>query len=183
MKKQYILVMLAVLVLGFASPARASLYADFWAVDSDGGGVYVDLSLFTTPATLWGSSNGTAWFQLAETTTPFSALTTKMYASETSQVFLRLDLAETPSPFMKSMAVPDEPKLFFSGAKGDGLYNALAIQWTGLGSQFAFSTLGIQGADSLSSENPVPIPPAGLLFSTGLLGFVALRRKSRLTAQ
>lgn len=183
MMKWCIPALLAAILLSTPTPARASLYADFWAVDADGGGVTVDLSLFTTPATLWFSSDQTTWFKLAKATDPFSALTASLSVLDTSHLFLRLDLAGTVTPLLKSMAAvkPEEPQLFYSGSKGDGLYNSLAIQWTGLGSQFAVTTLGIEGADAMSANNPVPIPPAGLLFSTGLIGFIALRRKGRMS--
>jgi hypothetical protein len=179
MTKKCIMVMLAFLMLGIAAPARATLYADFWAADIDGDGVTLDFSLFSTPAKLWFSTDKHNWVLLSSAKEAFSSLKTSLTLEDTTHLFLKLDLLQ----LLKSPTAPTQDSsassIVFNGASGNNLYNSLSIQWTGSGSPFSLSFITPEGGDKVTDENPaeVPIPPSALLFSTGLLSFIAVRRK------
>ena len=173
--KRCIIALLAVVLFGTATPARASLLADFWAVDTDGGGVTLDVSLFSTPATLWFSTDQHNWIRLFQTEDPFSLLSTSLTLGDTTHLFLKMDQIV---PTTKSLfAAPATPTSIYSGADGNGLYNSLAIKWTGTGTPFSLSLFTPAGKDGVGSTSSVPIPNAALLFCSGLLGFFAFKRR------
>lgn len=176
MMKRIIMMMLAALVFGTSSPVSASFYADFWAADVDGGGVTLDFSLFSTPATLWFSTDNSNWIRLFKAEDAFSLLTDSLTMESTTHLYLKMDLAAPPITGLGGpVAAAATPTVIFSGPDGNDLYNALFIQWTGTGVLPSISFITPEGGDNVSSA---PIPSAAFLLGSGLFGFVVFRRRA-----
>ena len=180
--KRYIAVLVAILILGFSSLAGAALYADFWAVDAANDKVTtLDFTLFTTPASLWYSTDEINWFMLFNSESPFSALSSTLTfkGKSTTHLYLQLDnpLSTSAKASTFASALPATPVVSFNGPDAENLYNSLFIQWSGTGNPLPFMLITPMGNDKLASESPVPIPTAALLFSTGLIGFIGAKRK------
>jgi hypothetical protein len=166
--------MLAFLVLGFTCPAKAALYADFWATDTDGGGVTLDFSMFTAPATLWYSTDQTNWIQLFNAGGNFSTLTDSLTFLHTTHLYLMLN-PQTSTGL--GGPVVAEPTLTYYGSDGHNGFNSMSILWGNGSSPFSLNFITPKGGDKVSAQTPVP--QAALLFSTGLIGFIVLRRKTQ----
>jgi hypothetical protein len=177
MMKRHVAILVAFLVLGFSSMARASLFADFWAVDANHDGVTtLDLNLFTAPASLWFSTDEINWALLFNSEAPLAALSSKLTLKGTTHLYLQLD---NPFPAMVKVsalaaAPATTPTVTYNGQ------NSLFIQWGGKDNLLPLSFITPEGKDIVASNNPVPIPTAALLFGTGLMGFIGIRRKKLL---
>jgi hypothetical protein len=177
MMQRIIMVMLAVLVIGTSSPAFATLYADFWAADRDGGGVTLDFTLFSTPATLWFSTDNSNWIRLFKADDALSLLSDSLTMQSTTHLYLKMDLAGLPVTGLGDpLAAAAAPTLSYLGPAGNDQYNGLFIQWTGTGELPSLSFITPEGSDKVSS---VPLPSAVFLLGSGLAGFVLMRRKAR----
>jgi hypothetical protein len=181
MKKRYIAVLAAILILGFSSLAKATLFADFWAVDVDHNGVTLDFNLYSPPVTLWFSTDQSNWIRLFKAESPFSALSTTLTLEDTTHLYLKLaPLSMLTSVSTVAPSAVETPKVTFNGPYADKLYNSLSIQWGTGDNPFPLSFITPEGGDKFASESPVPIPDAALLFGTGLIGFIGARRKIRI---
>lgn len=158
MRKSCILSLLAFLLVGLSSPARAQLYADFWAVDTDATpGVTLEFNLLSLDptATFWFSTDQTNWIGVPDSNT--------------------LKLQTTTHLFLKADPSYSDPLLTFNATDVNNLSNSLFVLW--YDSMPSFSLVTPRGEDKLAAM--IPIPPVALLLGTGLLGFVTFRRKVR----
>lgn len=175
--KRIIMVLLALFVLGTSSPAFATLYADFWAADRDGGGVTLDFTLFSTPATLWFSTDSSNWIRLFKAEDAFSLLTNSLTMESTTHLYLKMDPGVPPITGLGGpVAAAAEPTVSFIGSAGEDQYNGLFIQWTGIGELPSLSFITPAGGDKVSS---VPVPSAVFLLGSGFASFVVFRRRIR----
>ncbi len=176
MVKKNIMAILTIFILGISSPAFATLYADFWATDVNGGGVTLDFNLLSTPATLWFSTDNSNWIRLFRADDAYSLLTSSLTMADTTHLYLKMDLNDAITTLGASAAAANVPTVLFSGPDGNDLYNALFIQWTGAGLLPSLSFITPEGGDNVSAT---PIPSAAFLLCSGLVGFVVFRRRNR----
>lgn len=152
----HIMAVFVFLLVGLSAPVNAQLYADFWAVDNDATpGVTLEFNLLSLDpaATFWFSTDQANWIGIPDTNT--------------------LKLQTTTHLFFKADPSYSDPLLTFNATDENSLSNSLFVLW--YDPMPSFSLVTPKGGDKLAAM--IPIPPAALLLVTGLLGFVAFRRK------